>query len=96
MPEISDEVFAAYRNQFRYDDTPLNAEIIYRKTEEYPDFSKERIEIDAAYDEERIILYLYLPKNAKPPYRTLVYFRNASSIRPASSEQFAHAPIHSS
>lgn len=92
IPEISDEVFAAYRNQFRYDATPLNAEIIYRKTEEYPDFIKERIEIDAAYDGERIILYLYLPKTAKPPYQTLVYFRNATSIRPASSEKFAHAP----
>ncbi|MAR57192.1 MAG: hypothetical protein CMM93_08425, partial [Rickettsiales bacterium] len=56
IPEISDEVFAAYRNQFRYDATPLNPEVVYRKTEEYPDFIKERVEIDAAYDGERIIL----------------------------------------
>ncbi|MDC0175300.1 protein kinase [Planctomycetaceae bacterium] len=89
---VSDEVFAVYRNQFRYDETPLNPKVVYRKTEEYTDYVKERVEIDAAYGEERIIVYLYLPKNAKPPFQTLVYFRNAGSIRPVSSEKNAHEP----
>jgi len=92
IPAVSDEVFAVYRNQFLYDETPLNPRVVYRRTDEYPDFIKERVEIDAAYDGERVILYVYLPRNAKPPFQTLVYFRNAGSIRPVSSEEFAHEP----
>ena len=92
IPDVPDEVFAVYRNQFQYDDSPLNPQVVYRKTEEYQDYVKERVEIDAAYNNERIIVYLYLPKSAKPPFQTLVYFRNAGSIRPVSSEEAAHEP----
>ncbi|HAA49915.1 MAG TPA: hypothetical protein DCE43_09350 [Planctomycetaceae bacterium] len=92
IPTVPDEVFKVYQNQFRYAASPLNPKIIYRKTEEYPDYIKERVEIDAAYDGERIIIYLYLPKGVKPPYQTLVYFRNAGSIRPVASEAAAHEP----
>ena len=94
IPEVPDEVFAVYQNQFRYDkDLELNPEVIYRETEQYPDYIKERVEINAAYSDERIILYLYLPKSVEPPFQTLVYFRNASSIRPVSSETAAHGPF---
>ena len=93
IPEVPDEVFAVYRNQFRYDkDLELSPRVIYRKTEQYPDYIKERVEINAAYNDERIIVYLYLPKSVEPPFQTLVYFRNASSIRPVSSERAAHEP----
>ncbi len=30
---------------------------------------------NAAYGGERVIAYLFLPKNARPPYQTVVYFR---------------------
>jgi len=92
IPDVPDEVFSVYRNQFRYPETPLNPKVVYRKTDEYPDYIKERVEIDAAYDDERIIVYLYLPKRVEPPYQTLVYFRNAGSIRPIASEEAAHEP----
>ena len=44
-------------------------------------WKQERISYAAAYGNERIVAYLYLPKNAAPPYQTVVYFR----IRAASS-----------
>ena len=32
------------------------------------------VTFDAAYGNERIIVYVYLPKSAAPPYQTVVYF----------------------
>ena len=86
---VSDEVFAAYRNQFQYDNTPLNPELIYRQDEAHPEYIKERIEIDAPYGNERIILHIHLPTNATPPFQTLVYFHNAGSINPLPSDEHA-------
>lgn len=88
--QVSDEVFAAYRNQFQYDDTPLNPELIYRRDEQLPEYIKERVEIDAAYGGERIILHIHLPTNAKPPFQTLIYFHHAGSINPSPSEDNAN------
>ncbi|NOQ98409.1 MAG: hypothetical protein GQ561_09605 [Calditrichae bacterium] len=33
----------------------------------------EKVEFDAAYDNERVITYLFLPTNTKPPYQTIIY-----------------------
>jgi len=38
-----------------------------------PIWRLERATFKAAYGEERVIAYLYLPKNAKPPYQTVIY-----------------------
>jgi dienelactone hydrolase len=35
------------------------------------------VTFDAAYGHERVIAYLFLPKNASPPYQTVVYFPGA-------------------
>ncbi|MBN80503.1 MAG: hypothetical protein CMJ70_10220 [Planctomycetaceae bacterium] len=83
---VSDEVFAAYRNQFQYDATPLNPELIYRRDEPQLEYVKERVEIDATYGDERIILHIHLPINARPPFQTLIYFHHAGSINPSPSE----------
>ena len=34
----------------------------------------DRYTINAAYGEEQIELYAYLPKNFQPPYQTIVYW----------------------
>jgi cephalosporin-C deacetylase-like acetyl esterase len=38
-----------------------------------PDWRTERISFNAAYDHERVIAWLYLPKHAQPPYQTVIY-----------------------
>jgi dienelactone hydrolase len=35
---------------------------------------RERIQLDAAYGAEKMLLHLYLPTNAEPPYQTVVYW----------------------
>jgi len=36
--------------------------------------SCEKVTFDAAYDRERVTAYLFLPKNASPPFQTVVYY----------------------
>jgi len=72
----SNEVFEAYRSLYAYDKRPLNAKgdgVV----EETADWKKERITIDAGYGNERFPLYLFSPKNVRPPYQTVVFFPSA-------------------
>ena len=39
-----------------------------------------RSAFDAAYGNERMSAYLFLPKKAKPPYQTVLYFPGAGAI----------------
>jgi len=69
---VGDPLFEAYRSQYRYDVTPLGAKV--ESTEDAAAWRKETVSFDAAYGNERVRAYLFLPKNASPPYQTIVYF----------------------
>ena len=72
----SDQVFQAYQTMYAYDRTPLNAQS-EGVVENTPDWTKEKITIDAGYGNERLPLYLFLPKNVHPPYQTVLFFPSA-------------------
>ena len=67
----ADSVFQVYREQFSYDKTDLKARVESKK--EGPEWTLEKISFDAAYRGERVMAYLFLPKNAAPPYQTVIY-----------------------
>ncbi len=71
-----DAVFDAYLMMYRYDRTPLNAkdEGVVAET---PDWREEKVSFDAAYDNERITGYLFLPRRVHPPYQTVLFFPSA-------------------
>jgi eukaryotic-like serine/threonine-protein kinase len=70
---VTDEVFRIYQGLFAYDHTDLNATV--ESTDDTSEFWRvERVAYAAAYGGERIVGYLFLPKNARPPYQTVVYF----------------------
>ncbi len=72
----SDDTFRAYEAMYAYDKRPLNAES-NGVIETTADWRKEKITFDAAYDGERVIAYLFLPKKIKPPFQTVVFFPSA-------------------
>ncbi len=82
-PPVSEETFALYLNQFRYDMTPLDA--VIEEKRETDGYIREKIVFDAAYGGERMTAYLFLPKKGKPPYQTVVYFPGSGSIHTRSS-----------
>ncbi len=69
---VSDAVFELIRNQYHYDPTPLGATV--ESTEDAAGWRKETVSFDAAYGNERVRAYLFLPKNTPPPYQTIVFF----------------------
>ena len=75
---VSDELFDVYRRLYAYDTTPLNAVLVAR--EETENWTREEIELDAAYGNERLTVFLYLPSDAEPPYPSIVYFPGSNVI----------------
>ncbi len=76
LKPISDDTYRAYKLLYAYPHSPLNAksEGIVSET---ADWREEKITFDAAYNDERMSAYLYLPKHVKPPYQTVLFFPSA-------------------
>jgi len=70
---ISDQIFDFYLQQFKYDKSPLNSTIkeINSRSDQV---ICQKITIDAAYDDERLPIYIFVPKNTRPPYQVVIYF----------------------
>jgi dienelactone hydrolase/predicted Ser/Thr protein kinase len=81
---VSDEIFKVYKEQFAYDKAELNARVEERR--ETPEWTQEKITFDAPYGGERVIAWLFLPKNARPPYQTVIYFPGSQSAYERSSQ----------
>jgi eukaryotic-like serine/threonine-protein kinase len=81
---VSDAVFAIYRRAFDYDPTPFKT--VIEATDSTPEsWVMQRVTFDAAYGGEREIAYLFLPKNARAPYQTVIYFPGAIALHSRSS-----------
>ena len=75
---VDDKTFAFIQNQYNYDKKPLESKIESTIDEEF--WTVEKITFDAGYNNERMEAYLYLPKNFKPPYQTIIFFPGSGDI----------------
>jgi dienelactone hydrolase len=82
---VPDSTFQIYRSLFAYDRTELKPKV--ESVEESEFWKKEKLSFDAAYGNERVPAYLFLPKNAAPPYQTVIFFPGSSVRSTASSLQ---------
>ena len=90
---VGDKTFEKFRQLYRYDKIPLDI-----KTEKVDDsnalWKTERVSYAATYNRERIPAYLFLPKNVKPPYQTVLFvpggwaFVLRNSVTGVSTDQF--------
>ena len=82
---VSDEVFKVYKSQFAYDKSDLEAKI--EEVDESPeDWIRQTVSFNAAYDDDRILAQLYLPKSGTPPFHVIVFFPGDFSTWEASSK----------
>jgi len=72
----SDDVFHAYELLYAYPKTPLH-EKSDGVVQETAYWKEEKVEFDTGYRGERMSAYLFLPKNVRPPYQTVVFFPSA-------------------
>jgi dienelactone hydrolase len=83
---VSDEVFAAYLELYRYDPTPLNARVEF--LDDQPQhWQIEKISFDTAYGNERMFAYLFLPRGTQSPYQVAVLFPGSYAMDMKSSEK---------
>lgn len=75
---VADEVFDVFLQAYAYDDTPLDPEVIGVDTTELA--VVQRVELNAAYGNERFSAFLFLPPGGEPPYQTVVFFPGSNDI----------------
>ena len=83
---VSAPVFEAWRSLYSFDhgDLKVQSESV---DDTSPDWRREKVSYAAAYGNERIPAYLFLPKNAKPPYQVMVGFSGANVFSERSSAE---------
>ena len=75
---VDNTVFRVFQGMYAYADSPLKPAV--ESVEETEHWRRERIAFDAAYGGERVVAYLFLPRRARPPYQTVVYFPTSVSL----------------
>ena len=83
---VDDATFDIYARQFDYDDLALEA-VIDEVDDSHPDWRREWVSFAAAYPNERVIAQVFLPRNAEPPYQTVVYYPAGYAMLLDSSRQ---------
>jgi len=81
----TEEEFRSYKQFYSYDRTDLDVKI--ESIDESPmHWRKEKISFKATYGNERVIVYIFIPKNTDPPYQPIVYFPSGGARTQSSSE----------
>lgn len=82
---VSELLFQVYKSFYSYDKTPLHA--VVESTEQTNDWKLEKISFEAAYGNQRMVAYLFLPRNASPPFQCVVHFPNSDATNMRSSAE---------
>jgi formylglycine-generating enzyme required for sulfatase activity/dienelactone hydrolase len=84
---VSDAAFEAMRGFYAYEHRPLDARV--ERVEESDDWRKEKVTIAAAYGHERVPVYLFIPKSARPPYQTVIWYPGSYDYLLPTSDQLS-------
>jgi len=76
---VPDSAFEIYKAKFQYDRTELKA-VVEERDESATDWIREKVTLDAAYDNERVILQLYLPRSGHKPCQSVIYFPGSGAV----------------
>ncbi|HXX32770.1 MAG TPA: bifunctional serine/threonine-protein kinase/formylglycine-generating enzyme family protein [Myxococcaceae bacterium] len=80
------DIVQAYKRGYAYDRAPLEARV--EATDEQSDrWRREKISFAAAYGGERVVAYLFTPRQGTPPFQTVVFFPGSNAIHQRSSAE---------
>ena len=69
---FSDDAWRTWQNQLSYAKGPLNEKTEWTD-DTLPSWRMEKVTFNAAYPDERVIVYLFLPRNVPPPWQPVIY-----------------------
>jgi dienelactone hydrolase len=75
---VSDEVFAAFRTSYAYDERPVESTIIDADTTS--DWIVQRVAFNAAYNRDTVVADLYMPLTATAPFQAVVYMPGSGAV----------------
>jgi len=87
---VVDDVFVALRQHYEYDAAPLQSKVENRSDTESVHFVRERVSFEAAYDDDRVVAHIYLPKGVKPPYQTVIYYPGIDAFVTRSMDDYPY------
>jgi formylglycine-generating enzyme required for sulfatase activity/dienelactone hydrolase len=76
---VPDEVFKMFSGYYAYDKNALDP-LVEAADESSPYYVRQRVTFKAAYGDERVVAYLFFPKNAKPPYQAVIIFPGSGAL----------------
>jgi formylglycine-generating enzyme required for sulfatase activity/dienelactone hydrolase len=76
---VGDEAFQIIRGVYAYTPRELKA-TLDEVDDSSPYWRKEKVSFSAAYGDERVPAFVFVPKNARPPYQTLVYHPSSGAV----------------
>ena len=90
---VSDQLYKHYLSFYAYDRSPLQAHI--ESTDTTGEWVSQKISFNAAYGGERMMVYLYLPRNARVPLQTVIFFPGSDVLyqRSSSSQELMFPSI---
>jgi pimeloyl-ACP methyl ester carboxylesterase len=74
-----DPVFLEYRRMYEYDRGPLDARVV--ETTDEGDWTRELVRMNAAYANDSLLVYLYLPKRGSKPYPVVIFWPGSNVLR---------------
>jgi len=85
---VSDDVYRVFTGMFEREPSELDP-IIEEEVDSAQHWTKQRIIYAAGYGDDRLTALLYLPKNARPPYQTMIFMGGTGSFsqRPSDTER---------
>lgn len=84
---VSDEEFAIFKRFYDYEATDLDAVVEHADTLQH--WIRQRVSFAAAYPDERVVAYLFLPRNSPPPYQSVIFFPGIDAFIRRTSEPLA-------
>ena len=75
---VDDKTFSIFLNQFSYDKKPLDAKI--EETIEGESWKAEKVSFDAGYNNERMLAFIFFPKNSKGSLQPILFFTGSNDI----------------
>jgi formylglycine-generating enzyme required for sulfatase activity/dienelactone hydrolase/predicted Ser/Thr protein kinase len=86
LEPFSDQVFEAYKALFTFDQVPMDARIVDTDLSN-PAWRREKVALRTLYGVEDLLVYLFLPASAAPPFQPVVYFPGVSAQSQRSPEE---------
>jgi eukaryotic-like serine/threonine-protein kinase len=79
LPKVSKEAFGIIKRQYDYEKKPLEAKSI-KKIQSNADYNVEVVEFNVAYNDERMLGYLYTPKVVTSKPKMIIHFPGANAF----------------